>query len=155
MVGFSLFRPTAGCSMFDHVGFLVHDSGISLPFYEACLAPLGILKLQAMPQFDAALFKDPNRPGFLFVAGNRTGVPSYWTSSNSPGAAPIHLAFAALDQAAVKAFHAAALAHGGRDNGSPGFRDQGMRKEANFVAFVLDPDNNNVEASWPNPDAVG
>ena len=41
-----------------------------------------------------------------------------------------------------------------RDNGAPGFRDQGYRKNANYVAFVLDPDNNNIEASWPNPSAA-
>lgn len=141
--------------MFDHVGFLVRDSTVSLPFFTACLAPLGIERVQEMPQFDAALFKDPAQRGFLFIAGNKKGVPSYWTAGNSPGAAPIHLAFAAPSRAAVDAFHAAALAQGGRDNGPPGFRNQGLRKNANYVAFVLDPDNNNIEASWPNPLAAG
>lgn len=141
--------------MFDHVGFLVRDTKISLPFYTACLAPLGIERVQDMPQFDAALFKNRNQRGFLFIAGSRKGVPSYWRPSNAPGAAPIHLAFAAPDCGAVDAFHLAALACGGRDNGRPGFRDQGYRKDANFVAFVLDPDNNNIEASWPNPLARG
>jgi catechol 2,3-dioxygenase-like lactoylglutathione lyase family enzyme len=65
----------------------------------------------------------------------------------------MHLAFAAPDMAAVDAFYAAALASGGRDNGAPGFRPQGKRARANYVAFVLDPDNNNIEASWPNPAA--
>jgi catechol 2,3-dioxygenase-like lactoylglutathione lyase family enzyme len=137
--------------MFDHVGFLVRETAISLPFYTACLATLGIERVQDMPQFDAALFKDPDQRGFLFVAGSRKGVPSYWVPGNAAGAAPIHLAFAAPSRAAVDAFHAAALANGGRDNGAPGFRDQGRRQNANYVAFVLDPDNNNIEASWPNP----
>ena len=140
--------------MFDHVGFLVRDSSVSLPFFTMCLAPLGIERLQDMPQFDAALFKDPNQRGFLFIAGDRKGMPSYWTAANTPGAAPIHIAFAAPSRDAVDAFHAAALACGGRDNGAPGFRDQGHRKNANYVAFVLDPDNNNIEASWPNPSAA-
>jgi len=140
--------------MFDHVGFLVRDARISLPFFTACLRPLGIDRVQDLPQFDAAIFKDPARRGFLFVAGDRKGVPTYWRAGNNPGGAPLHLAFAAPDRAAVDAFHAAALAHGGRDNGAPGFRDQGYRRDANYVAFVLDPDNNNIEASWPNPDAV-
>lgn len=137
--------------MFDHVGFLVRDTGVSLPFFTACLAPLGIERVQDMPQFDAALFKDKSQRGFLFVAGSKKGVPTYWTAANAPGAAPIHLAFAAPSRAAVEAFHRAALLYGGRDNGQPGFRDQGWRKDANYVAFVLDPDNNNIEASWPNP----
>ena len=140
--------------MFDHVGFLVRDAGISLPFFTACLRPLGIERVQDMPQFDAALFKDPAQRGFLFIAGDKKGVPTCWRPGNRPGSAPLHLAFAAPDRAAVDAFYAAALAHGGRDNGPPGFRDQGYRRNANYVAFVLDPDNNNIEASWPNPDAI-
>jgi catechol 2,3-dioxygenase-like lactoylglutathione lyase family enzyme len=139
--------------MFDHVGFLVRDSSVSLPFFTACLRPLGIEKVQDIPQYDAAIFKASELRGFLFVAGDSKGVPSYWRAGNAPGGAPIHLAFAAPNRAAVDAFHEAALAHGGRDNGKPGFRDQGPTRDANYVAFVLDPDNNNIEASWPNPDA--
>ncbi len=139
--------------MFDHIGFLVRDTGISIPFFTACLKPLGIERVQDIPQFDAAIFKVPSQRGFLFVAGDARGVPSYWRTGHIPGGAPIHLAFAAPSRDAVDAFHAAALAHGGRDNGQPGFRDQGRTRNANYVAFVLDPDNNNIEASWPNPDA--
>jgi catechol 2,3-dioxygenase-like lactoylglutathione lyase family enzyme len=140
--------------MFDHIGFLVRDADLSLPFFTACLKPLGIERLQNMPQFDAALFKNPDQRGFLFISGGRKGVPSYWRAGDASGAAPIHLAFAAPSREAVDAFYAAALANGGRDNGPPGFRDQGLRRDSNYVAFVLDPDNNNVEASWPNPDAA-
>jgi catechol 2,3-dioxygenase-like lactoylglutathione lyase family enzyme len=104
-------------------------------------------RVQNLPQFDAAIFKVPNQRGFLFISGGRSGVPSYWHVNHSAGSAPIHLAFAAPSREAVDTFHAAALAHGGRDNGAPGFRDQGLRREANYVAFVLDPDNNNIEAS--------
>jgi len=87
------------------------------------------------------------------VAGSAHGVPSYWRANHLAGGAPIHLAFAAPSREAVDAFYQAALAIGGRDNGPPGFRAQGRRRDANYVAFVLDPDNNNIEASWPNPDA--
>jgi catechol 2,3-dioxygenase-like lactoylglutathione lyase family enzyme len=137
--------------MFDHVGFLVRDSGVSLPFFTACLGALGIVRVQDMPEFDGALFRAPDQRGFLFIAGDRKGVPSYWLAHHQTGGAPIHLAFAAPSSAAVDSFHTVALAHGGRDNGRPGFRDQGRRRNANYVAFVLDPDNNNIEASWPNP----
>jgi catechol 2,3-dioxygenase-like lactoylglutathione lyase family enzyme len=141
--------------MFDHIGFLVRDTATSVPFFTACLAPLGIERVQDLPQFDAALFKDPAQRGFLFVAGDKKGVPTFWRTGNVPGAAPIHLAFAAPTRAAVEAFYVAALAHGGRDNGPPGFRDQGHRRDANYVAFVLDPDSNNIEASWANPLVAG
>lgn len=139
--------------MFDHIGFLVRDTKVSLPFFTACLEPLGILRVQDMPQFDAAIFKASDQRGFMFVAGNGKGVPSYWRAGNAPGGAPVHLAFAAPSREAVDAFHKAGLAHGGRDNGPPGFRDQGRRRNANYVAFVLDPDNNNIEATWPNPES--
>lgn len=139
--------------MFDHIGFLVRDSSVSLPFFTACLLPLGIERMQDMPEFDAALFKDPKQRGFMFVAGDKKGVPTYWRTGHAPGRAPMHIAFAAPSRGAVDAFYDAALAHGGRANGPPGFRDQGRKRNANYVAFVLDPDNNNIEASWPNPDA--
>jgi catechol 2,3-dioxygenase-like lactoylglutathione lyase family enzyme len=139
--------------MFDHIGFLVRDTSVSIPLFTACLRPLGIEKVQDIPQYDAAIFKSPKLRTFLFIAGAKRGVPSYWRPGNAPGEAPIHLAFSAPDRAAVDAFYEAALKNGGRDNGPPGFRDQGMRQNANYVAFVLDPDNNNIEASWPNPDS--
>ena len=139
--------------MFDHVGFLVRDSAVSLPFFTACLTPLGIEKVQDRPEFDAAIFMAPGQRGFMFVAGDGKGVPSYWRPGHAPGGSPMHLAFAAPTREAVDAFYEAALQSGGRDNGPPGFRDQGRRRNANYVAFVLDPDNNNIEASWPNPDA--
>lgn len=54
-----------------------------------------------------------------------------------------HLAFQARDRAMVDAFHRAALAHGGRDNGAPGERGY---HPGYYAAFVLDPDGNNIEA---------
>jgi predicted lactoylglutathione lyase len=44
----------------------------------------------------------------------------------------------------VDAFHAAALAAGGRDNGAPGERPYGYY----YAAFVLDPDGHNLEAVY-------
>ena len=55
----------------------------------------------------------------------------------------MHLAFPAPTNAAVDAFHAAALAAGYRDNGAPGERP--VYHAGYYGAFVLDPDGNNVE----------
>jgi predicted lactoylglutathione lyase len=56
----------------------------------------------------------------------------------------MHVAIAADDRATVDAFHRAALAAGGKDNGRPGLRPQ---YHPNYYgAFVLDPDGHNVEA---------
>ena len=62
----------------------------------------------------------------------------------------MHVAFSAPDRATVDAFHAAALAAGGRDNGAPGLRP---RYHADYYgAYVLDPDGHNVEAVCHSPD---
>jgi catechol 2,3-dioxygenase-like lactoylglutathione lyase family enzyme len=59
-----------------------------------------------------------------------------------------HLAFQARDRAMVDAFHAAALANGGTDNGAPGERPY---HPGYYGAFVLDPDGNNIEAVYHGP----
>lgn len=59
-----------------------------------------------------------------------------------------HIAFQARDRAMVDAFHKAALAHGGADNGAPGERDY---HPGYYGAFVLDPDRNNIEAVFHGP----
>ncbi len=51
---------------------------------------------------------------------------------------------AARNRAEVDAFHAAALKAGGTDNGPPGLRDG--YPSGYYTAFVLDPDDNNIEA---------
>ncbi|TWI04624.1 catechol 2,3-dioxygenase-like lactoylglutathione lyase family enzyme [Luteimonas cucumeris] len=56
-----------------------------------------------------------------------------------------HLAFQARDRAMVDAFHSAAMAHGGRENGAPAERDY---HPGYYAAFVLDPDGNNIEAVY-------
>jgi catechol 2,3-dioxygenase-like lactoylglutathione lyase family enzyme len=52
------------------------------------------------------------------------------------------IAFRAKDEIQVQAFHAAALAYGGTDEGAPGTRPY---YEATFyVAYVRDPDGNKL-----------
>jgi predicted lactoylglutathione lyase len=55
------------------------------------------------------------------------------------------VAFTASSTAQVDAFHGAALAAGGRDNGGPGERPYGGYY---YAAFVLDPDGHNIEAVY-------
>jgi catechol 2,3-dioxygenase-like lactoylglutathione lyase family enzyme len=52
-------------------------------------------------------------------------------------------AFVAGDRAAVDAFHKAALAHGGTDEGAPGLRPHGP---AFYATYVRDPDGNKLSA---------
>ncbi|MEA2418224.1 MAG: hypothetical protein QOE60_430, partial [Thermoleophilaceae bacterium] len=61
----------------------------------------------------------------------------------------LHVAFEADDRETVDAFHAAALAAGGTDNGGPGLRE--LYHPSYYGAFVLDPDGNNIEAVCHRP----
>lgn len=54
------------------------------------------------------------------------------------------LAFEAPNRAAVDAFHAAALTHGGTDEGAPG-----IREDTHYVAYARDPDGNKLCAFAP------
>jgi catechol 2,3-dioxygenase-like lactoylglutathione lyase family enzyme len=72
-----------------------------------------------------------------------------WFVDTRPVSGPTHLCWRAASRAAVDAFHAAALAAGGQDNGAPGLRPH---YHANYYgAFVIDPDGNNVEAVCHDP----
>jgi catechol 2,3-dioxygenase-like lactoylglutathione lyase family enzyme len=121
--------------MLDHVTIGVSDLVRAQAFYGAALKPLGIQRLHA----DGTTFAGYGSDGKAFFwIGLRPSVPS--------GA---HIAFAAIDRAAVDAFYAAALAAGGCDNGSPGLRPH---YHANYYgAFVLDPDGHNIEAVSHRP----
>ena len=56
----------------------------------------------------------------------------------------LHFCFAAPDAKSVAAFHKAALAAGGSDNGKPGLRtDYGPDY---YAAYVVDPDGYRLEA---------
>jgi len=70
--------------------------------------------------------------------------PDFWISEGTPNAPRVHIAFRAESRAIVDAFHRAALAAGGRENGPPGLRPH---YHPNYYgAFVLDPDGHNIEA---------
>jgi hypothetical protein len=55
----------------------------------------------------------------------------------------VHVAFTASDRDTVDAFHAAALAAGGTDNGPPGLRE--IYHPTYYGAYVLDPDSKNSD----------
>lgn len=115
--------------MIDHIVLHVADLERSRRFYAAALAPLGGEELRAFPE------------GVGF--GTR-GVPAFWIAAREPRHEGVHVAFSCATRAQVDAFHAAALAAGGRDHGPPGVR---AHYHPNYYgAFVLDPDGNNVEA---------
>ena len=72
------------------------------------------------------------------------GKAFFWIAEQERRPPQTHVAFKATDPNSVAAFHRAALANGGSDNGPPGPRPQYHSRY--FAAFVLDPDGNNIEA---------
>ena len=63
--------------------------------------------------------------------------------AGSPLTEAVHIAFPATEDAAVEAFHRAALDAGYRDNGGPGERP--VYHPGYYAAFVFDPDGHNIE----------
>jgi catechol 2,3-dioxygenase-like lactoylglutathione lyase family enzyme len=122
--------------MLDHVGFPVADFARSKEFYLRALAPLG---------YELVMEVSPEQTGGSSNAGfGPKGRPQLWIGTGKAIEGQLHIALVAKDRAAVRAFHAAALKAGGRDNGSPGLRP---RYHSNYYgAFILDPDGHNIEA---------
>ncbi|MBS0379276.1 MAG: VOC family protein [Proteobacteria bacterium] len=121
--------------MIDHTGVTVADLARSREFYARALAPLGY---RLLADFPAAVTGGSDVAGF--------GVPpkaDFWVSQGTPNRPPVHVAFRAAERAQVDAFHRAALAAGGRDNGAPGPRPH--YHEHYYGAFVLDFDGHNIE----------
>jgi catechol 2,3-dioxygenase-like lactoylglutathione lyase family enzyme len=126
--------------MIDHTGINVSDYARSRDFYSAALAPLG---------FTFGMEPMPGIGGFLETVPGGS-KPTFWiTDQRTPVTTNVHLAFAAPDRPTVDAFHAAALAAGGTDNGAPGVRE--IYHPHYYGAYVLDPDGNNVEAVCHRP----
>jgi catechol 2,3-dioxygenase-like lactoylglutathione lyase family enzyme len=123
--------------MIDHVGFPVSDYGRSKEFYLRALAPLGYGLVMEV----GADKTESGSPSAGFGIG---GKPDFWIGGEGGLRGILHIAIAAQDRTAVDAFHRAALAAGGRDNGAPGLRPH---YHPNYYgAFVLDPDGHNIEA---------
>ena len=129
--------------MIDHVSLGVGDLAASRAFYDAVLAPLGYHRRYDLD--DASGYGSP-APHPL----KEQALP-FWIGHEPAGAALSgHVCFTAPSRAAVDAFHAAALAAGGRDNGKPGLRP---RYHAHYyAAFVIDPDGHRIEAVRHTPE---
>lgn len=122
-------------SILSHVSVGSNDLERALAFYDVVLATVGAERKHEVPGFAVAY-------GKLF--------PEFWvqtpfdeqTASVGNG---VHFAFIAMTRDAVHAFHEAALAAGGKDEGAPGPRPQYGNDY--YGCFVRDLDGNKIEAS--------
>jgi catechol 2,3-dioxygenase-like lactoylglutathione lyase family enzyme len=130
---------TVGVPMFDHVKFGVSDYQASKAFFLKALGPLGVaIVSEGAPSYGVELSQDGKSSLCLFQTREQP--------------AHLHLAFVADTRQQVDAFHRAALAAGGTDNGAPGLRPQ---YHANYyAAFVIGPDGHNIEVVCHGEDAT-
>jgi catechol 2,3-dioxygenase-like lactoylglutathione lyase family enzyme len=123
--------------MFDHVLFGVTDYAASKTFFLKALEPLGLAVVQEGP---------------LGIELSADGRSSLCVRQTDEKPAYLHLAFRAENRGQVQAFHRAALAAGGKDNGAPGLRPQ---YHANYyAAFVIGPDGHNIEVVCHEPETA-
>ncbi|MDO9417529.1 VOC family protein [Pararhizobium sp.] len=129
--------------MIDHTGIAVSDFEASKTFYDAIMAALGGSMMMQVPK---------EFTGGKNVVGYGRDHPCFWLNDGTEPGPGRHTAFAAETRAEVDAFHAAALANGGRDNGAPGLRPH--YHASYYAAFVFDPDGNNIEAVCHKPEQL-
>ena len=120
--------------MFSHMTLGTNDWVRAKPFWEAVMATLDVPVFMEMPL--GAAFGTPTGPK-LFIGPAFDGAPATFGNGT-------HVAFLATSRAVVDDFHAAALAHGGSDEGAPGLRPH---YHPNYYgAYVRDPDGNKLQA---------
>jgi catechol 2,3-dioxygenase-like lactoylglutathione lyase family enzyme len=117
--------------MLDHLSIQCAKLSAAAAFYDAVLPPLG--------------------GGRIMDFGDTLGygvasTPTFWLGAQSTGDGfrESHIAFAAPDRAAVRAFFDAAVAAGAEVLYPP--REWPEYHPGYFAAFVRDPEGNNVEA---------
>jgi len=141
----SAHRPHASL---DHMSLGVNDLSRSKLFYDAALAPLGLVPHLQIPgevAYGPPSGEDPVE-GFAFYIGFENPAARRRVSPS----AGFHLAFRAPSREAVRLFYREALAAGGTGNGEPGPRPQ---YHANYYgAFVIDPDGHHIEAVCHAPE---
>lgn len=131
--------------MLHHISLGVADIERSAVFYEAVLAPLGYVEVWE----DLRPGEEDQAVGYgLPGGGDKLALKHRPLGQRAPGPG-FHLAFAAPSRQAVADFHAAALRHGGRDDGAPGLRPD--YDPDYYAAFVVDPDGHPIEAVFNVP----
>jgi catechol 2,3-dioxygenase-like lactoylglutathione lyase family enzyme len=112
----------------DHIQLVTRDLAGSRRFHETIL---GVLGIPIEGEGDGYFWADE----LVVSSADSEAADGELTGR-------VHLAFQAQDRAMVEAFYKEGLSAGGRDNGSPGERPY---HPGYFAAFLLDPDNNNIE----------
>lgn len=119
-------------AIFDHLSIGVRDIDAAKRFYDAALAPLGIIRLYE---------------GADYAAYGRNGKDDFNIHQGGEGWCPdpkVHIAFEAPSRDVVERFYRGGIGAGGSDDGAPAIRDE--YAEDYFAAFLKDPDGQRIEA---------
>lgn len=126
--------------MLHHLSLGVSNIERSSAFYDRVLTPLGYVRVWS----DLRPGETGQAVGYGPAGGGDQLALKQADGSATPDFPGFHVAFAAPTRAAVAAFHRAALAAGGKDNGAPGLRER--YGPDYYAAFVVDPDGYRIEA---------
>jgi len=120
--------------MFSHITLGTNDFERARPFWLAVMDVLG----------HPILFEREGGIAFGEPTGPKTFVGAPFDGEAARPGNGVHVAYLLRDRAMVDAFHAAALANGGSDEGAPGLRPH---YHSNYYgAYVRDPDGNKLQA---------
>jgi catechol 2,3-dioxygenase-like lactoylglutathione lyase family enzyme len=112
-----------------------NDLAAATRFYDPVMATLGLHRQRTEPdEIGYAVANDTRCRLWITLPFDKR--PATVGNGSMP-------AFDAPSRAAVDAFHAAALAHGGTDEGAPGLRPHGP---SFYACYVRDPDRNKLSA---------
>ena len=122
-------------SILSHVSIGTNDFDRAAFFYDKVLTTLGCRRVM-------------EHPGAVAYG---KAFPEFWVQTPIDGepaavANGVHISFMAGSREEVDAFHKAALAAGGRDQGAPGPREE--YGAPYYGAFVRDLDGHKIEATY-------
>ncbi|HET7203939.1 MAG TPA: VOC family protein [Steroidobacteraceae bacterium] len=128
-----------------HLSLGVTDIERSVRFYDAALAPLGLVRVWS----DLRPGEPSQGAGYGRPGGADLFALKHRPNERIATGAGFHVAFAAPSRDAVQRFHATACELGGRSDGAPGLRP--AYGPHYYAAFVLDPDGHRLEAVIDRP----
>lgn len=120
--------------MFSHVTVGTNDFKRAEAFYDAIMKALG----------HPVMMKGETVLAYGLPTGEKFFVLKPFDGKAAASGNGVHAAFRVDTRAQVDAFHAAALANGGTDEGAPGLRT--YYHPNYYGAYVRDPDGNKLQA---------
>ena len=129
--------PLPGVGMFSHIVLGTNDLTAAIAFYDPVMATLGYARHDAGNTY----------AGYGNAADIGSGQNCLWINMPLDGKPATsgngtNIALLAQDRQAVDAFHAAAMDHGGQDEGAPGLRSEVHPHF--YAAYCRDPDGHKL-----------